>query len=153
MPYEAFKSLMGSSFDIGAFVRHFATDYDIGLDTDVWIFKEPYFRSLASAFSQLSTEHWNAYLIHSILFFYVIDPIPHHTPELYYIYHHGYDAEHALPWKRRGRFTTHDSLAVNRQQRCLQITAAYLPVIVDEYFAEEMRSPHLAERSELSIRS
>ena len=147
-PYKEFKSMMEPAFDVGKFLHHFDEAYFPFADkpfgaaedtTTVWVFKENYFRSLARSFTQLSTEHWKAYLIHSILFS-VIDPIPSHTPELYYIYHHGYNAEHALPWKRRDRFTTHDSLSVNREQRCVQITAAYLPIILDEYFVEDMVS-------------
>jgi predicted metalloendopeptidase len=66
-----------------------------------------------------------------------MDPSPEVLPELYYTYHHGYDPDNSLPWKRPPRFVAFDELSFNRESRCVQISMAYLPIIIDNYFVNE----------------
>ena len=142
--YQKFMEII-YPLNIDSFIQSFVGDdryngketrWHLDHREDIWILNERYFESLSKLFSELPIESWRYYFLHSILFS-VMDLTPKSDPELFYTYHHGYDPEHTLPWNRPPRFIATEFLAWDRQTRCTQITAAYLPILIDNYFVNE----------------
>ncbi len=146
--YGQFKSAM-YEFDIEQFLMLFVGDqrYDQTPQywrfddlQEIWTFSLEYLVSVSKLFKdeRISMDSWRNYFIHCILFSHdSADPFS--DPYRYYTYHHGYDPEHALPWKRPSKFI-HPSEHLDNENpitRCSQITTAYLPVILDSYFVQQ----------------
>ena len=137
--YQPLKEIM-YPFNVDEFMKSFVGEYRYEVEhwhlddrEDVWVFTEKYLIALGHLLSQLPVETWKTYLLHAIVFS-VVDPSPTVSPELYYTYHHGYDPEFSLPWKRPGRFVAYEELAWDRESRCAQVVAAFSPVMLDTFF-------------------
>lgn len=150
LPYGEFKKQM-YDFNLEEFIRVFVGEdryntnaseqnhWKFGDLQEVWTFSLEYLVSMSKLFKdeRLHLDDWKSYFIHCILFSYdSANPVS--DPYKYYTYHHGYDAEHALPWKRPPKFT-HPSDVLEKENlrtRCAQITTAYLPIVLDNYFVQ-----------------
>ena len=145
LSFHKFSDIM-SPFDINTFIHYFINDFEtleeqekywyLDERQDIWVYKKEFFTVLSDLLNNVPIDYWKAYLTHNIIFS-VVDLSPDVRPELYYTYHHGYDPEHSLPWKRPPRFVAYEDLSYDRGMRCAQITAAYLPIILDNYFINE----------------
>lgn len=112
-------------------------------DPIMWILDQYYFKYLNQYLKSSTVWQWKGYLMYSLLAN-AINRDLNPQSRLQYTYHHEYNMNFALPWKRASRFTPRDyAPAIERksiEDRCLETTLAYLPVLVDHEFFKYVTS-------------
>jgi predicted metalloendopeptidase len=125
-----------------------AEGYDLWVHPIEWI--KNGFQNLVST---QSMQAWTAYTIHSVLF-HADNGAKIDAGSGHYAYHKSYDATYGLPWMKPQKFTpkansmnSQYSSSTDHAQICLLSTEAYLPLLLDHYFDEDVFGRNAASKS------
>lgn len=119
---------------------------------DLWCYSAAYLDALPRILYQFDLKTWGVYTQHAILFH--LDSgnsAPKYDPEIHYAYHRSYEYRYSLPWQQPRYFlmsTLDAGDNSTKEDRCLSLTEAYLPVVVNKYYIHQYLPASTIERLE-----
>ena len=82
-----------------------------------------------------SIDEWRGALRRTVVQ-HVLAPSLTADARLYHTYRTAYDPTHPLPWERPRRLSVRRALPADDDARCVEMTRAFLPVLLDNYFLD-----------------
>lgn len=154
MRYSELRSTLRPWFDTDAFFHAYDPSFQKRLtdSTLFWVMNREYLQNTARLLSGHTAEAWKAYFAYSLVASTMHDEgASSEDGTLLYTYQHDFDPSYALPWYRPLRFSVSEQLSMSsRHYRCVQLTQAYLPVLLDGLFVESVRDEMGSEQWELA---
>lgn len=158
LPLSQVHSLMKGFMDVEAFWKsmiEYLEVYSFRLsdftkhDPIVWVIDPYYMEALSKTlFLRIKLENWKSYLVYSVLST-ALGRDTNIYQRLPYTFHHEYNLNFALPWNRPSRFTPKTvGYSTTAQERCIEATISYLPVLVDDAFLEYLLDFYNLDRPE-----